>query len=81
MGSGLDRGRLLPAIPLVDTFALGVTSSFSFLFLLDPTSRFCNFSVLSLFKVDVVAVVDDVAICPSSTRLMSLGEAGVLTPG
>ena len=34
----------------------------------------------TLFEVDVV-VVDDVAICPSSTRLMSLGETGVLTPG
>ena len=29
----------------------------------------------------VVAVFDDVAICPSSTRLMSSCEAGVLTPG
>ena len=31
---------------------------------------------------DVVAlVVDDVAICPSSTCSMSLGKVGVLTPG
>ena len=74
MGSGLDWVRLLVAFPLVDTFPLGVTSTFGFLSLSDATSRFCNFVVpflATLFEVDVVvdvvAVVDDVAIFPSST--------------
>ena len=76
----------------MDTFpgpGPGVTSSFRFLSVHDATSMFCNLFLpllVALVEVDVVAtplvvaVVDDVAICPSSTRLMSSGEAGVPTP-
>ena len=86
MGSRLG---LLPAIAPVDTFSPGVTSSFSFLSLPGPdvTSFLCNLFVYFLATpfavalVDDVADVDDVAICPSSTKLVSSSEAGVLTPG
>ena len=92
MGSGLSWVRFLVAFALVDTFpgpGPGVTSSFRFLSVHDATSMLCNLFLpllVALVVVDVVAtplvvaVVDDVAFCPSSTRLMSSGEAGVLTP-
>ena len=92
MGCGLSWVRFLVAFALVDTFPgpdPGVTSSFRFLSVHDSTSMLCNLFLpllVALVEVDVVAtplvvaVVDDVAICPSSTRLMSSGEAGVLTP-
>ena len=66
-----------------------MTSSFRFISVGDVTSMLCNLFLpllVALVGVDVVAtplvvaVVDDVAICPSSTRLMSSGEAGVPTP-
>ena len=63
-----------------------MTSSFRFISVGDVTSMLCNLFLPLLVVVDVVAtplvvaVVDDVAICPSSTRLMSSGEAGVPTP-
>ena len=68
-----------------------MTSSFRFLSVHDATSILCICNLflpllVALVEVDVVAtplvvaVVDDVAICPSSTGLMSSGEAGVLTP-
>ena len=66
-----------------------MTSSLRFISVGDATSMLCNLFLpllVALVVVEVVAtplvvaVVDDVAICPSSTRLMSSGEAGVLTP-